>query len=80
MDATTSWPSAELLITNRSSKTSNYIVNVEFVDASGKRLGEAFTATNNLAPRQQAEETAQGLDSINVKIKCRVTEVTRYAS
>ncbi|MDX2542427.1 FxLYD domain-containing protein [Streptomyces sp. WI04-05B] len=80
VDATTSWPSAELLITNRSSKTSNYAVSVEFVDASGKRLGDAFTATNNLAPGQKAQETAQGLDTIKAKIKCRVTEVTRYAS
>lgn len=80
VDATTSWPSAELLITNRSSKTSNYMVSVEFVDASGKRLADAFTATNNLAPGQQAEETAQGLATIKAKIKCQVTEVTRYAS
>lgn len=80
VDATTSWPAAELLVTNRSSKTSNYLISVEFVDGSGKRLGEAFSSVNNLAAGQQAEETAQGLDTITSKIKCRVTEVTRYAS
>ncbi len=80
VDETTSWPSAELLITNRSSKTSDYYVSVEFVDTSGKRIGEAFMAIDNLVPGQKAEETAQGLDTIKVKIKCRVTDVTRYAS
>ncbi|MGW3413025.1 FxLYD domain-containing protein [Streptomyces sp. NPDC000888] len=80
VDSTTSWPAAELLITNRSSKESTYFVNVEFVDNSGKRLGEASAGTSNLAPGQKAEETAQGLNEISVKIECKVTEVTRWAS
>ncbi|MFE6483761.1 FxLYD domain-containing protein [Streptomyces sp. NPDC057757] len=80
VDPTTTWPAAELLITNGSSKASNYLVSIEFVDSSGKRLGEAFASTNNLAPGQASEQTAQGLDQITTKIKCKVTEVTRYAS
>ncbi|WP_329547446.1 FxLYD domain-containing protein [Streptomyces sp. NBC_01356] len=80
VDSTTSWPAAELLITNRSSKESTYFINVEFVDNSGKRLGEASAGTSNLAPGQKAEETAQGLNEISVKIECKVTEVTRWAS
>jgi hypothetical protein len=80
VDSTTTWASAEVLITNRSSKASNYIVSVEFVDHTGKRLDEAFTATNNLAPGQTAESTAQGLHTISAKIKCKVVDVTRYAS
>ncbi|MFF1682008.1 FxLYD domain-containing protein [Streptomyces sp. NPDC058256] len=80
VDSTTSWPAAELLITNRSSKESTYFVNVEFVDNSGKRLGEASAGASNLAPGQKAEETAQGLNEISVKIECKVTEVTRWAS
>ncbi|WP_326722915.1 FxLYD domain-containing protein [Streptomyces sp. NBC_00243] len=80
VDSTTSWPAAELLITNRSSKESNYVVSIEFVDSSGKRLGEASAWTSNLAPGQKAEQTAQGLDRITAKIECKVTEVTRWAS
>lgn len=74
------WPSAKLTITNRSSKTSNYMVQVEFVDKSGTRIGEGVAATNNLAPDQVAKETAQGTGDASGKITCKVTEVTRYAS
>lgn len=74
------WPSAELTITNRGSKTSDYVVQVEFVDSGGKRIGEGLAATKNLGPGQQAKETAQGLEKATGKITCRVTEVTRYVS
>ncbi|MEU6882910.1 FxLYD domain-containing protein [Streptomyces sp. NPDC046712] len=80
VDSVTKWPSAELLITNRSSKASNYVVQVEFIDEANKRLSEATAATNNVAPGQQSEATAQGLDQISSKITCRITDVTRYAS
>lgn len=80
VDSATKWPSAELLITNRSSKASNYIVNVEFVDASNKRLGKALASSNGLAPGQKSEVTAQGLTQVTTEITCRVTDVTRYAS
>ncbi|MFI0990801.1 hypothetical protein [Streptomyces exfoliatus] len=80
VDPATKWPSADLLITNRSSKASNYIVNVEFVDASNKRLSEALAASNGVAPDQQSSVKAQGTDQIATKITCRITDVTRYAS
>lgn len=80
VDAGMGWAKANLTITNRSPKTSNYMIQVEFVDASGTRLGEAIAATNNLAPGQSAQETAQGLDQIKNKVTCKVTKVTRYAS
>ncbi|MET9952477.1 FxLYD domain-containing protein [Streptomyces sp. NPDC006339] len=80
VDSTTKWPSATLLITNRSSKPSNYIVQVEFVDASDKRLDEAVATSNVVAPGQRSEVTAQGLSQATTKITCRVTDVTRYAS
>lgn len=80
LDTTMGWAKAELTITNGSSKKSNYMVSIEFVNASGTRLGEAIAATNNLAPGQAANVTAQGLDQIKDKITCKVTEVTRYAS
>ncbi|MFF2228625.1 FxLYD domain-containing protein [Streptomyces globisporus] len=80
VSSATGWPRADVLITNRSSKQSNYIVSVEFVDGTGKRLGEAFAATNNVAAGQEVEEDAQSLDKVEGEIKCRVTKVTRYAS
>ncbi|MFB8101332.1 hypothetical protein ACFC3O_00595 [Streptomyces sp. NPDC056007] len=76
----TGWPKAEVLITNRSSKTSNYIISVEFVDGSGKRLADALAASNNVAAGQEVEEDAQSLDKVEGKVECRVTKVTRYAS
>ncbi|MFD3660332.1 FxLYD domain-containing protein [Streptomyces sp. NPDC058659] len=80
MDSATKWPSAELLVTNRSSRASNYIVQVEFVDASHRRLGEAYATTNGLAPGRQSRLTAQGLDQITAEITCRITDVSRFAS
>ncbi len=68
------------MITNRSSKASNYIVEVEFVDASNKRLGEALATSSGLAPKQRSEVTAQGLTQVSTKITCRITDVTRTAS
>lgn len=76
----TEWPKADVLITNRSAKTSNYIVSVEFVDASGKRLADALAASNNVAAGQKVETEAQSLDKVTGKVECRVTKVTRYAS
>ncbi|OEJ22566.1 hypothetical protein BGK67_34190 [Streptomyces subrutilus] len=80
VDSFTKWPHAELLVTNRSSKASNYTVQVEFVDGAGKRLSEAYGVTNGVAPGQQSAVTAQSLDQVTAKITCRITEVNRYAS
>lgn len=77
---TTDWAEADLLVTNRSSKNSTYLVQVEFVDSTGTRLGNAITSVPDLAPGQRARTTARGLDPITVKITCRITDVTRYAS
>ncbi|MET9377480.1 FxLYD domain-containing protein [Streptomyces sp. NPDC002992] len=80
VDPRTTWPSAELLVTNRSSKSSDYLVHVEFVDASGKRLSEAYTSTNDVAPEQRSKVTAQSLDQVTAKVTCRIVDVTRRAS
>ncbi|QGZ51860.1 hypothetical protein GPZ77_28895 [Streptomyces sp. QHH-9511] len=80
VDPVTKWAAAELLVTNRSSKASDYIVHVEFVDASGTRLSETYASTNDVAPGQQSKVTAQGLDQVTAKITCRIKDVTRYAS
>ena len=80
VDPLTTWASAEVLITNRTSKKADYIIMVEFMNSSGQRLGEALAAADSLAPGQKSEETAQGLDAIKGKIECKVIQVTRYLS
>ena len=80
VDPTTGFPAAKITITNHSSKTSNYAVQVEFVNAGGTRLDEGLAATNNLASGQASEETAQGTTQVSGTISCKVTDVTRYAS
>ncbi|MEU1494312.1 FxLYD domain-containing protein [Streptomyces sp. NPDC005776] len=78
VNASTTWPAAGVEIVNYSSSEANYIVSVEFLDASGTRLGEGMAATNNLAPGQRALEKAQGLSKTDGKITCKVSKVTRY--
>ncbi|MDX2982274.1 MULTISPECIES: hypothetical protein, partial [Streptomyces] len=55
------------------------MISIEFVDKAATRIGEAVTASNNLAPSQSAEEEAQGLDRVTGTITCKITDVTRYA-
>lgn len=42
------FPQAELTVTNQSSKTSDYIVQVAFTGEAGTRKGEDTAALNNL--------------------------------
>ncbi|WP_329376246.1 hypothetical protein OG625_01820 [Streptomyces sp. NBC_01351] len=80
VSSVTKWASAKLLIDNRSSKSSDYSVEVEFVNAAGKRLGEGYASALRLASGQSAEVTAQGLDEISETITCRIVKVLRFAS
>ncbi|MGW2347228.1 FxLYD domain-containing protein [Streptomyces sp. NPDC001661] len=80
VNATTSWPEAKIRITNHSSKTSDYTVNVEFIDSSGERIDEGLAGTTHLAPKQVAKETASGLTDTSGPIKCWITDVDRWAS
>lgn len=80
VNASTTWPSANLEIVNHSSSKANYIISIEFVDAAGTRLGEGMAATNNLAPGQKALEKAQALSDTKGKVTCRVAKVSRYSA
>ncbi|MEU7596416.1 FxLYD domain-containing protein [Streptomyces sp. NPDC039022] len=79
VDGGTGWPAAKLLITNHTERTFNYMVQVEFVDASGTRIGTGAAAENNLASGQKARATAQGFVKASGKITCKVTDVQRYS-
>ncbi|WJV48553.1 hypothetical protein [Streptomyces flavofungini] len=80
VDPSTRWPTAELRITNHSSKTSDYSVEVEFVGADGVRIAEGVAVTSNLAPDRAANESAVGIRQTSGKVVCRITDVTRFAS
>ncbi|NYI08264.1 FxLYD domain-containing protein [Allostreptomyces psammosilenae] len=80
VDPDLSWPVATLTVTNNSSETSNYMIDVEFVDASGTRVDEGFAATNDLAAGQTAQVEAQGLTEVPQDVECKVLRVERYAS
>ncbi|MGW6690022.1 hypothetical protein [Streptomyces sp. NPDC054961] len=80
VDADTKWPHADLDVTNRSSKPSDYTVSVEFVGPSGERLTEAHAALTHLAPGQVAHDRAQSLAQVDAPVTCRITGVTRFAS
>ncbi|MCB5165044.1 hypothetical protein LG634_09410 [Streptomyces bambusae] len=80
VDATTKWPHAELIVTNRSSRPSDYLVSVEFLDPDGVRLSEAHAVLTRVGPDQVARETAQTLTQVDVPVTCRLTDVTRTAS
>lgn len=80
VDADTKWPHADLDVTNRSSKPSDYSVSVEFVGPAGERLTEAHTALTHLAPGQVAHDRAQSLTQVDAPVTCRITDVTRFAS
>ncbi|WP_228973126.1 hypothetical protein [Streptomyces sp. DH12] len=80
VDATTEWPSADLSVTNRSRKAGGYVIEVEFVDGTGKRLAEAPASVSNLAAGQRAEAVAQSPQQVSGDVTCRVTDVTRFAS
>jgi hypothetical protein len=73
-------PSADLKITNHSSKASNYMVQVEFLDTAGTRIAEGIAATNGLAPGQSSVQKAQGTAQVKGKVSCKVIDVTRYAA
>jgi hypothetical protein len=80
VDATTRWPHADVTVTNRSGKPSDYLVGVEFVVPSGDRVAEAETAVDHLAPGQTSRGRAQGLSQVTGPVECRVTDVIRTAS
>ncbi|MFE7965421.1 hypothetical protein ACFU0X_20695 [Streptomyces cellulosae] len=73
-------PEAKLTVTNSSSKHSDYIVEVEFIDRDGVRQSEGTAVLNNLAPGQAAKDKAIGLENVTGGFNCRVIKVTRHAT
>lgn len=77
-------PTATVVITNHSSKASNYIVTIAFDSPDGKtQLGTGNAAVNDLQPGQSsAPQTADSLSTTPgpAGFTCRLSDLTRYAS
>lgn len=75
------WAEADVVVTNHSSKTSNYIINIVFESADGaQQVGTGLVAVNNLNPGQRSEQTANALKNGIPGMVCKVSDITRYAS
>lgn len=68
------------VIVNHSSKPSTYFIEVEFVDASGTRFDESIASSSTVAPGQQVEWEAPGIEGPRDGMQCRITSVERYAA
>jgi hypothetical protein len=73
-------PTAGLRITNHSSGRSDYMVSVNFLDASGTKIAEGTAISNNIDPGQAAVESATGFTQASGAVTCKVTNVDRFAS
>lgn len=80
LDQYLSYPQATLHITNHSTKTSDYMIEVNFLDASGTKIADGTAISNNIEAGQSAIEKATGLSSMKGAITCKVTDVNRFAS
>jgi hypothetical protein len=71
---------ASLKVTNHSSKTSDYVITVEFVSGDGTRVGESAAILNALRPSQSAKTDATGESGGERHLTCKVTQVERFSS
>ncbi|MFJ5231517.1 hypothetical protein ACIQBJ_16660 [Kitasatospora sp. NPDC088391] len=80
VDAELRWPAATVRITNRTAVTSNYVVQIAFLDGTGKQVAAGVAGATALAPGHDTVEQAQGLVEPGGPVSCRVADVARYAT
>lgn len=66
-------------VTNDSSEQSNYIIDVNFLDADGQRVGDEPFFVNHLRPGERAVERKFVFDS-GGGVSCEIVDVERFAS
>lgn len=72
---------AELTITNHSSKRSNYLVDLSFIDGNGVKVGDGTAVSSNVDPGQVAKEEAGGtITGSPATVTCKVSSVDRFVS
>lgn len=75
------WAEASLRVTNNSSRTSSYIIDVGFESPSGSILHGTGTAlVNGLEPGQSTTVDAMSTADVSGEFTCRVRNVNRWAS
>ncbi|MFJ5926778.1 hypothetical protein ACIQF6_29695 [Kitasatospora sp. NPDC092948] len=74
------WPAATVRITNHSATTSNYVVQIAFLDGAGRQVTEGVAAASSLAPAQDTLQQAQGTADPKGPVSCRVVDIARYAT
>lgn len=65
-------------ITNNSSESSSYVIDVNFLDAAGTRVGDEPFFVNYVRPGERTVEAAFVFDSSG-GVDCEIAEVERYA-
>lgn len=77
-DDATGWYTANLIVTNHSSKSSNYIIEVGLQSADGAtKYDNLLASVDNLAAGQSSPQKAQGLTEVAAGAVCKVDKVTR---
>jgi hypothetical protein len=82
-DSDAGWVDAKVVVTNHSSKTSNYLVTIAFTSKdNATQIDTGLVAVNNLAPGQaSAPQDAMGTnDAPAAGFACKAAQVERYAS
>ena len=73
------YPRATVRVTNHSTKRSNYMVSVKFVDSTNTIVGTGMALMSDVDPGQAATDTAAAVGAKG-QATCQITGVERYAS
>jgi hypothetical protein len=75
------YPQATVKVTNHSTKRSDYMVEVKFIDPSNTVVGTGAAIMSNVDPGQSALDTAGAVNVNNAAhFTCQISSVERFAS
>lgn len=70
-------PKASGQIVNKSSKTSNYVVRLKFLDAQGNQVTDGVDGVKGVKPLETVKFDLTGIQKAKGPLTCEVTGVTR---
>jgi hypothetical protein len=70
-------PTASGQIVNHTSKASNYVIRLKFLDAQGNQVSEGVSAVKNVERGATASWTLTGIRNAKGPVRCAVTGVSR---
>ncbi|GLF93899.1 hypothetical protein [Streptomyces yaizuensis] len=79
VDESSKLPTAVVNITNNSSSTSNYVIDVVFVDAEGNSVTKGVANVDGVAQGQSTDKSLRGQEEVEGKVSCEIAYVTRWA-